>query len=109
MATALMSINSANAQRTSAFLNSSLSRAPVQRCACVSKTLYSIPPVRSGGPDELLGPSSAPRRLPFGTGLSAGCVVTANELPNIPHIEIDLAAHYAIAKVKEAVTAVTGR
>jgi pyruvate dehydrogenase (quinone) len=37
------------------------------------------------------------------------CVVAADELPNIPHVEIDLAAHYAIAKVKEAVIAVTGR
>jgi len=37
------------------------------------------------------------------------CVVAADELPNIPHIELDLAAHYAIAKVKEAVIAVTGR
>jgi pyruvate dehydrogenase (quinone) len=37
------------------------------------------------------------------------CVVAADELPNIPHIELDLAAHYAIAKVKEAVIAVTAR
>src|SRR6516225_3084361 len=37
------------------------------------------------------------------------CVVAADELPNIPHIELDLAAHYAMAKVKEAVIAVTGR
>ena len=37
------------------------------------------------------------------------CVVVADELPNVPHIELDLAAHYAIAKVKEAVIAVTGR
>jgi len=37
------------------------------------------------------------------------CVVAADVLPNIPHIEFDLAAHYAIAKVKEAVIAVTGR
>jgi len=37
------------------------------------------------------------------------CVVAADELPNVPHIELDLAAHYAIAKVKEAVIAVTGR
>jgi pyruvate dehydrogenase (quinone) len=37
------------------------------------------------------------------------CVVTAGELPNIPHIELNLAAHYAIAKVKEAVIAVTER
>jgi pyruvate dehydrogenase (quinone) len=37
------------------------------------------------------------------------CVVAADELPNIPHIEFDLASHFAIAKVKEAVIAVTGR
>jgi thiamine pyrophosphate-dependent acetolactate synthase large subunit-like protein len=37
------------------------------------------------------------------------CVVAADELPNVPHIDFDLAAHYAIAKVKEAVIAVTGR
>jgi hypothetical protein len=28
---------------------------------------------------------------------------------NVPHIELDLAANYAIAKVEEAVIAVTGR
>ena len=37
------------------------------------------------------------------------CVVAADELPNIPHIELGLAAHYAIAKVREAAIAVTGR
>src|ERR1700756_582351 len=37
------------------------------------------------------------------------CVVAADELPNIPHVEIDLAPPYALAKVKEAVIAVTGR
>jgi pyruvate dehydrogenase (quinone) len=37
------------------------------------------------------------------------CVVAADELPNIPHVEIDLASHYAIAKIKEAMMAVTGR
>jgi hypothetical protein len=37
------------------------------------------------------------------------CVVAADELPNIPHIELDLASHYAIAKIKETVIAVTGR
>jgi pyruvate dehydrogenase (quinone) len=35
--------------------------------------------------------------------------MVADELPNIPHLELDLAARYAIAKVKEAVIAVTGR
>jgi pyruvate dehydrogenase (quinone) len=37
------------------------------------------------------------------------CVVAADEMPNVPHIELELAEHYAIAKVKEAVMAVTGR
>jgi len=37
------------------------------------------------------------------------CVVAADEMPNVPHIELELAEHYAIAKVKEAVIAVTGR
>jgi pyruvate dehydrogenase (quinone) len=37
------------------------------------------------------------------------CVVAADEMPNVPHIELDLAAHYAIAKIKEAVISVTGR
>jgi hypothetical protein len=34
-------------------------------------------------------------------------VVAADEMPNVPHIELDRAADYA--KVKEAVIAVTGR
>ena len=37
------------------------------------------------------------------------CVVAADELLNIPHIELDLARNYAVAKIKEAVIAVTGR
>jgi len=37
------------------------------------------------------------------------CIVAADELPDIPHIELDLASRYDIAKVKEAVIAVTGR
>jgi pyruvate dehydrogenase (quinone) len=37
------------------------------------------------------------------------CVVAADEMPNVPHLELDLAANYAIAKIKEAVIAVTGR
>jgi len=37
------------------------------------------------------------------------CVVAADEMPNVPHIELDLVSHYAIAKIKEAVIAVTGR
>jgi hypothetical protein len=35
--------------------------------------------------------------------------VVANEMPNVPHIELEQVGNYAIAKVKEAVLAVTGR
>jgi len=37
------------------------------------------------------------------------CVVAADEMPNVPHIELGLVKNYAIAKIKEAVIAVTGR
>jgi pyruvate dehydrogenase (quinone) len=37
------------------------------------------------------------------------CKVAADELPNMPHVELGLARNYAVAKVKEAVMAVTGR
>ena len=36
-------------------------------------------------------------------------VVAANELPNLPHIDLDKVEHYAVAKIKEALLAVTGR
>jgi pyruvate dehydrogenase (quinone) len=35
-------------------------------------------------------------------------VVVANELPNLLHLDLDLIGHFALAKVKEAVLAVTG-
>jgi thiamine pyrophosphate-dependent acetolactate synthase large subunit-like protein len=37
------------------------------------------------------------------------CVVAADEMPNVPHIEPALVGNYAVAKVREAVLAVTGR
>ena len=37
------------------------------------------------------------------------CVVAADELPNVPHLELETMGNYAKAKVKEAVLAVTGR
>ncbi len=37
------------------------------------------------------------------------CVVAADEMPNIPHIDLEQAGHFAIAKIKEAVIAATGR
>ena len=30
------------------------------------------------------------------------CVVTADEMPNFPHLDLDKAGHYALAKIKEA-------
>jgi hypothetical protein len=36
-------------------------------------------------------------------------VVAADELPNLPHIDLDKVEHYAVAKIKEALLAVTGR
>jgi thiamine pyrophosphate-dependent acetolactate synthase large subunit-like protein len=35
-------------------------------------------------------------------------VVVANEVPNLPHVELEVAGHYAMAKIKEAILAVTG-
>jgi pyruvate dehydrogenase (quinone) len=37
------------------------------------------------------------------------CVVAADEMSNFPHLELDKIGNYAIAKIKEAVLAVTGR
>jgi pyruvate dehydrogenase (quinone) len=36
------------------------------------------------------------------------CVVPADEMPNVPHVELDQIGNYAIAKIKEAVHVVTG-
>ena len=36
------------------------------------------------------------------------CVVAADELPNLPHLELDKIGNYAMAKIKEALLAVTG-
>jgi pyruvate dehydrogenase (quinone) len=36
------------------------------------------------------------------------CVVAADEMPNFPHLELEKIGNYAIAKIKEAVLAVTG-
>jgi len=36
------------------------------------------------------------------------CVVAADEMPNFPHLELDKLRNYAVAKIKEAILAVTG-
>jgi pyruvate dehydrogenase (quinone) len=35
-------------------------------------------------------------------------VVAADEIPNLPHVDLDTVGHFAVAKIKEAVLAVTG-
>jgi thiamine pyrophosphate-dependent acetolactate synthase large subunit-like protein len=35
-------------------------------------------------------------------------VVVASEMPNMPHVELEQIGHFALAKIKEAVLAVTG-
>jgi pyruvate dehydrogenase (quinone) len=37
------------------------------------------------------------------------CVVAADEMPNFPHLELEKVGHYAVAKIKEAIIAVTGQ
>jgi pyruvate dehydrogenase (quinone) len=34
--------------------------------------------------------------------------VAADEMPNMPHVDLQQVGHFALAKVKEAVLAVTG-
>jgi pyruvate dehydrogenase (quinone) len=36
------------------------------------------------------------------------CVVATDEMPNLPHLDLDMTRHFAIAKIKEALLAVTG-
>jgi len=36
------------------------------------------------------------------------CVVAADELPNFPHLKLEKIGNFALAKIKEAVLAVTG-
>jgi hypothetical protein len=36
------------------------------------------------------------------------CVIAADELPNVPHLELETMENYAEAKIKEAILEVTG-
>jgi pyruvate dehydrogenase (quinone) len=56
-------------------------------------------------PDELKEALSAAFAIEGPTIIDA--VVAANELPNLPHLELDLVGHVAVAKVKEALLALT--
>jgi hypothetical protein len=35
-------------------------------------------------------------------------VTVADEMPNLPHVDLEQVGHFALAKIKEAVLAVTG-
>jgi pyruvate dehydrogenase (quinone) len=62
---------------------------------------------KAGQPDELRG--AIAEALAVDGPAIVDCVVVADELPNMPHIDLGLAKNYAIAKIKEAVIAATGR
>jgi hypothetical protein len=48
------------------------------------------------------------RRIQLPPGI-VDAVVVSNELPNLPHLDLDMVEHFALAKIKEALLAVTGR
>jgi pyruvate dehydrogenase (quinone) len=62
---------------------------------------------KAGHPDELHG--AIAEALAVDGPAIVDCVVVANELPNMPHVDLGLVKNYAIAKIKEAVIAATGR
>src|SRR6516162_9633593 len=62
---------------------------------------------KAGYPDELRG--AIAEALAVDGPAIVDCVVVPDELPNMPHIDLGLAKNYAIAKIKEAVIAATGR
>jgi pyruvate dehydrogenase (quinone) len=62
---------------------------------------------RAEHPDELR--SAISDALAVDGPAIVDCVVVADELPNVPHVELGLARNYAVAKVKEMMLAVTGR
>jgi thiamine pyrophosphate-dependent acetolactate synthase large subunit-like protein len=62
---------------------------------------------KAGHPDELHG--AIAEALAVDGPAIVDCVVVANELPNMPHVDLRLVKNYAIAKIKEAVIAATGR
>jgi pyruvate dehydrogenase (quinone) len=61
---------------------------------------------RAEKPDELRG--KIEEALQADGPAIVDCVVAADELPNFPHLELDKIGNFAIAKIKEAVLAVTG-
>jgi pyruvate dehydrogenase (quinone) len=58
--------------------------------------------------DELVGREAIDRALKADGPAIIDCVVAADELPNVPHLELETMENYAEAKIKEAILAVTG-
>jgi thiamine pyrophosphate-dependent acetolactate synthase large subunit-like protein len=57
-------------------------------------------------PDQL--PAAIGEALAFDGPAVVDCVVVADEMPNIPHLEFEQITNYAQAKIREAVAAVMG-
>jgi pyruvate dehydrogenase (quinone) len=57
-------------------------------------------------PDDLM--AAITEAFTIGGPAIVDAVVASDEMPNMPHIELEQAGHYAVAKIKEAVLAVTG-
>jgi pyruvate dehydrogenase (quinone) len=57
-------------------------------------------------PDELM--AAIGEALAIDGPAIVDAVVAADEMPNMPHVELEQVGHYAVAKIKEAVLAVTG-
>src|SRR6202047_3770185 len=57
-------------------------------------------------PNELMAASA--EALAVDGPAIVDAVVAADEMPNMPHVELEQVGHYAVAKIKEAVLAVTG-
>jgi pyruvate dehydrogenase (quinone) len=61
---------------------------------------------KAAKPDELI--ATIKQGLAADGPAIIDCVVVADEMPNFPHLDLDKAGHYAVAKIKEAILAVTG-
>jgi len=59
-------------------------------------------------PNDLMAAIFAEALAVDGPGDCPTPFVAADEMPNMPHVELDQVGHYAVAKIKEAVLAVTG-
>jgi pyruvate dehydrogenase (quinone) len=63
--------------------------------------------VKAEGPGELR--DAVDRALKADGPAIVDCVVAADELPNVPHLELETIGNFAKAKIKETILAVTGR